>query len=432
MEKDILFIGHATPEDNYFAAWLATKLELLGYTVWVDAKTLEPATDFWKLIEKTIREETTKYIFVASKNSVLGNRDGVSKELYLADQMRRNDPEFIVPVRIDNVSYSEFRVEFGRQNAIDFYENWALGLSTLVKYLEKKRIPRRNTYINSAEIVERWTGLLATVDSRITSEPDRYTSNIFPVSLPEKLYVYRLSEVEEIFSNRHYPYRKIKQLAFTFVCPRCVASDMPGDLHYEEFSIAAIMDEHTAEITPFNTRISNPKHVIVEVIGSTVGFFLYSKGLRKLKPESRKTSKVVYYFRSGTSSKRSERSRLKKLSGSRKNNRWHYALSAYYTDYPQAAVLFKWHLVFTDSNGKPLSDGLQVSARRSKGRTFYNKQWCELMETAMYFLADGKETMCITACCSTNAFVLQRESVSYLSHVGYVEPRAEKVVDDDE
>ena len=34
--KDTIFISHATPTDNIFAAWLATKLELCGYKVWVD------------------------------------------------------------------------------------------------------------------------------------------------------------------------------------------------------------------------------------------------------------------------------------------------------------------------------------------------------------------------------------------------------------
>lgn len=34
--KDTIFISHATPTDNIFATWLATKLELCGYKVWVD------------------------------------------------------------------------------------------------------------------------------------------------------------------------------------------------------------------------------------------------------------------------------------------------------------------------------------------------------------------------------------------------------------
>lgn len=48
--KDTVFISHATPADNTFAAWLATKLELCGYNVWVDINNLSPSVDFWNKI----------------------------------------------------------------------------------------------------------------------------------------------------------------------------------------------------------------------------------------------------------------------------------------------------------------------------------------------------------------------------------------------
>ena len=64
-----IFISHATPDDNEFAAWLATKLELHGYDVWVDIHKLNPATDFWKTIESTIRNDAVKFLFAATKVS---------------------------------------------------------------------------------------------------------------------------------------------------------------------------------------------------------------------------------------------------------------------------------------------------------------------------------------------------------------------------
>ncbi len=130
--RNKIFISHATPDDNEFAAWLATKLELHGYDVWVDINELNPAADFWKTIESTIRNEAVKFLFVATKISTSGTRDGVIKELAVADQIRKNiDPEFIVPLRADDVSYGDFSVEIIRLNAIDFYDNWATGLIKL-------------------------------------------------------------------------------------------------------------------------------------------------------------------------------------------------------------------------------------------------------------------------------------------------------------
>ena len=56
--KDTIFISHATPDDNEFAAWLATKLELCGYKVWIDLKSLDPSDDFWLKIDNAIRNES--------------------------------------------------------------------------------------------------------------------------------------------------------------------------------------------------------------------------------------------------------------------------------------------------------------------------------------------------------------------------------------
>ncbi len=51
-----IFVGHATPEDNYFSAWLSSKLRLFGYDVWCDLSELLGGEDFWKNIETVIRQ----------------------------------------------------------------------------------------------------------------------------------------------------------------------------------------------------------------------------------------------------------------------------------------------------------------------------------------------------------------------------------------
>ncbi len=87
--RTTLFISHATPADNEFAAWLAAKLQLHGYRVWVDIKELDPATDFWKTIETAIRDDSIKFLFVVTSASIGGKRDGVMKELAIADRVRK-------------------------------------------------------------------------------------------------------------------------------------------------------------------------------------------------------------------------------------------------------------------------------------------------------------------------------------------------------
>jgi hypothetical protein len=157
--KDHLFVSHATPEDNEFSVWLATKLELCGYRVWIDYNKLAPSSDFWLKIDSTIRNNTIKFIFVASEVSV--TRDGVRKELAVADRMMREYPGFIIPIRIDDVNFNDLPIEILRFQAIDFKKNWASGLAKLLKHLDDENIPRNNFNIQSKDIVDRWKSIFS-------------------------------------------------------------------------------------------------------------------------------------------------------------------------------------------------------------------------------------------------------------------------------
>ena len=68
--RDKIFISHATPDDNDFTKWLALKLISLGYEVWCDILELDKGIDFWKTIEKEIRESAIKFLVVLSENKI--------------------------------------------------------------------------------------------------------------------------------------------------------------------------------------------------------------------------------------------------------------------------------------------------------------------------------------------------------------------------
>ena len=185
--KDLLFISHATPNDNEFAIWLATKLELCGYKVWIDYNELKPLSDFWLTIDSAIRNDTIKFIFVASKISI--TRDGVRKELAVADRLQKEKPGFIIPVRIDDVNFNDLPIEILRFQAIDFYNNWATGLTQLIKYLEDEDVPKNNTEIQSNFIVNRWKSVFSCNNNIIKEKQERYRSNLHDIIYPENLYV---------------------------------------------------------------------------------------------------------------------------------------------------------------------------------------------------------------------------------------------------
>lgn len=70
MDRDTIFISHATPDDNDFVRWLGTRLTGHGYRVWADLFDLKGGTPFWTTIEDAIRTRAIKVLFVVSHKSV--------------------------------------------------------------------------------------------------------------------------------------------------------------------------------------------------------------------------------------------------------------------------------------------------------------------------------------------------------------------------
>jgi hypothetical protein len=77
MKKDMIFISHATPQDNEFSIWLASRLEMFGYKVWIDKEGLIGGERFWATIQQAIMS-SAKVLFVYSKNII--TQDGVIKQ----------------------------------------------------------------------------------------------------------------------------------------------------------------------------------------------------------------------------------------------------------------------------------------------------------------------------------------------------------------
>jgi len=192
-----------------------------------------------------------------------------------------------------------------------------------------------------------------------------------------------------------------------------------------------ILSNKPDAIYTLDCAIKAPAKLCIELLNRSICDFFFINGMRKVNFTD-KTSRQVFFFRLGTRTKRSENSRTVSLAGKRKENYWHYALSAHYVQYPVSAYIVKWHLVFTDSKGNLLPQYSQISARRSKGKTFYNKQWLNLLKASMYYLSKGKKQIFVNPCCGKNTIEISSIPICYISNIGYVEPNAERVDDDDE
>ena len=65
-ERNSIFISHATPEDNDFTIWLASRLQAYGYNVWIDKQALLGGEKFWQEIDQVIRHKARKFLMVYS------------------------------------------------------------------------------------------------------------------------------------------------------------------------------------------------------------------------------------------------------------------------------------------------------------------------------------------------------------------------------
>lgn len=138
--RQTVFISHANPEDNEFAAWLGTRLIGAGYRVWSDLVRLVGGEPFWRDIGDAIKDHAAVVVLVLSRSSV--TKPGVLDEIALAVATSRKlqNPRFIIPVRLDDLPFDEFPEQVIRLNAINFNGNWVDGLHRLLEALDERAI----------------------------------------------------------------------------------------------------------------------------------------------------------------------------------------------------------------------------------------------------------------------------------------------------
>jgi hypothetical protein len=108
-ERNMIFLSHATPEDNEFARWLALQLANEGYAVWCDLTKLLGGEDFWKDIQEAIRTRSIRFLFVLSRTS--NTKEGTLQELAcakaVAAALKPAVRDFIIDLKVDDLPYPE-------------------------------------------------------------------------------------------------------------------------------------------------------------------------------------------------------------------------------------------------------------------------------------------------------------------------------------
>jgi len=397
----------------------------MGYKVWCDLEQLKGGEDFWKEIEKTIRKDAIKFLFVISKASIVKN--GTLKELAVADKIRDRG-DFIIPLRFEVVSYSVLPAEIIRLNAVDFSSNWASGLNQLLEKLEKDGTPKSNT-IPSDQILDSWRLALSIRENVLLNRSERYFSNWFDYTLPNFIYFYRLSGLKG-FDVKRLPYPSLVEndYVLTFACPDCVGILANGVsvTAEEKIIVEQFIKDQNFTLPGLKIVITDTHRKVVQLLNQSFSLFCLSKGLLSYSL----SSDEVYYFPSPASGMPTKVSlekygrRTIQLVGYTDEFNWHYAIRGDASLYPSRFFSISYHVIFSESNGQPIDVKRQHSKRRSIGKHWYNKKWRDLLLGAMLKMSSqpSDNTIAIPVCCK-QVVTLNNSPVSFISPLGYEEPK---------
>jgi len=408
MNRETIFISHATPEDNEFTIWLGSRLELLGYTVWIDKDGLLGGEKFWENIDNVIRNKAIKFLLVYSQNILQKDKDGnrlhgklkngVYKEFSLAESIgsQNNLSDFIQLLNIDGSTYNIF-IGADRLNQIRFTDNWAEGLSQLIKKLEKDNIPK----LNNETSYQSWYSKYLQTEN-IQEKNELYYSNWWEIpDIPKQYYLYQFKTekiAQKIYrGDNEFPIGKISNTISSFK-------------KYEEFEVSEkdqifkvkpikIFEIEISDIflktefikypdtldrkNHFSVLLKRVFHLIMkkrgmfwyELSNKKIAYYFTPANLSSLK------TKFNYPFRT------KRKTKTKNLIGKHKSfGQWHYAISCKPILFPNFVFSLKSHLTFTvdgfkvwkDKDGKVDTKKLH-SHRRAKGKRFFNEEWRDLL-----------------------------------------------------
>ena len=442
--RDTIFISHATPADNEFSIWIASRLEMLGYKVWIDKKGLLGGERFWATIQKAL-DCSIKVLFVYSKNIVAEDgvlRQGIENELEYAKSIANQEglQDFIIPLHIDDSGYN-LAIGLPNINHIPFNNNWADGLKQLLKKLEKDNIP--SNFDNQNSSFSEWYENEYISNCSIISRKELYYTSWWSVAeMPERFHMYQFANAAQAKAIRDLN----KDIPISLLS-NCISS-FDGNLN---FSVQK--DNETIEVRPENTFAFSltdifegfesdkfPQHrdvenhfkrlmycVIANILKRT-GLWnhkMSNKQLAYFLPKYDKISRVIFTYPSSTKKK------AKALLGEMRGvGFWHYGVSIQPILFPFVGFSLKSHILFTSDRFQLIDDEKkQHSFRRKKGKRLFNEAWRDLFLAFVQRLKNKDGEISIKATMQGEQIVMKEWPEMFTSEVGYIDPESKMNVD---
>ena len=402
-ERRLVFISHANPEDNEFASWLGTRLTAARYEVWTDVLTLTGGEAFWRDIGDAIRQEAAAVVVALSHNSY--QKDGVLDEIALAVNTGRqlNKQQFVIPIRLDDLPFSDFPEQLIRLNAIDFSPNWAGGFSTLLETLKDTEVPQSTS--DFGEALASWQKFKLRQSASISDTPESVFSNWFQIrSLPSHINFSRFDasqsqeKVQHAFDGFQSPTARHLRLAVSFADAATLQMETP-DVPLEH-AYRVPLAQFLAGRGTVGPQVSwwDARNMITGFLRKAWEQFARNQGL------------LLYEFAHGsawfvpldliegniaTFQGENGKKRRRRLVGrsEKRGVYWHFAVSGKVSIADPQHLLLRTHVVFTQDGKTPLDSQPRANRlRKSFCKNWWNDRWRDLLRAfAVVVLANGKE-----------------------------------------
>lgn len=438
--RDTIFISHATPQDNEFSIWLASRLEMLGYKVWLDKKQLLGGERFWNTIQKGLNR-AIKVLLVYSKNIVDadGNlKQGIEKEISYAEEQARKDKlaDFIIPLHIDDSGYS-LAIGMPNLNHVPFNEDWAEGLRILLKKLREDGIVPSS---QSVSTFSDWYINSYVSNVQVEKRNRKYFSSWLGFKqLPESFYIYRYPTEEEAQKvrelNGELPINLHSNTLTTFEHDLMQLTDATNKLfevdkrqpEIYKVSIQGLSSDISSEdVFPTHAQKINAFRRLLLCVWN---FIMRRRGMLIYEMSGKRFAyyKEVYDLKHKqieiAPSKNKKRAKKKAITGKHKSYVWHYALSARILTQPLVGYDLRSHIVFSlDGKDAIKDDKIQHRLRRAKGKSLFNEAWRDLLRAFIKSLKDDYGRIGCYVGYDDLYAELNEETVSFLSDFDYIDP----------
>lgn len=435
--RDTIFISHATPADNEFSIWIASRLEMLGYKTWIDKKGLLGGERFWATIQKAI-DTSAKVLLVYSKNITTQDgtlKQGIEDEIEYAKSIARQYglKDFIIPLHIDDSSYN-LAIGLPNINHIPFDNNWADGLKQLIKKLEKDSVPK-NFDSEKSSFTEWYENEYISNCSIIPAYELFYTSWWSVADMPERFYMYQFSNAKQAKAirdlNRDIPISLLSNVLSSFDENLSYLVERDGeiiDVQPEQkysFSLNDILSGFESDKFPQHRDAENH---FKRLLYCTISNLFRYKGLWKYEMSNKRQAyflpkydnprRIVFTYPFST------RKKSKSILGKFEDiETWHYAISIQTILFPFVGFSIKSHILFTSDGFKIIDDDKKLhSYRRRKGKRFFNEQWRDLQLAYLQQLKDKDGDIKIKVSLDDQTLKMKEWPETFWSEVGYIDP----------